>query len=157
MSDLSMTVLYGTETGNCKGLANKVAAKGEKNGVQVAVHDLATFTTAQLAELQGAVLIIISTWDDGMPPPKAKPFCDELAKVDLDLSGIDYTVLALGDTEYPLYCECGKQIDSRLAELGAKPFLERTDLGSDFLVSYIGWSKRFWKTLAGYFGVGKSA
>ena len=155
MSELAMTVLFGTETGNCKGLAEKVATKGEKNGVKVDVFDLADYSVEDLAQLSGPVLFIISTWDDGEPPPSAKPFCEALLSTEIDVSGMNYTVLALGDTEYPLYCECGKQIDARLAALGAKPILERTDLGEDFMVGYIGWSKKFWKTLAGFFGIGK--
>ncbi len=157
MSDLSLSIFYGTETGNSKSLADKVAAKAKKNGVEASVFDLAECGPEDLAAQKSPAVIIISTWDDGEPPPKAKPFCAALAESDVDLSGLDYTVLALGDTEYPLYCECGKQIDTRLAELGAKPLLPRTDMGVDFPVSYIGWSKTFWKTLAGYFGVGKSA
>jgi len=64
-------------------------------------------------------------------------------------------VLALGDTEYALYCECGKQVDARLTELGATAVMPRTDLGADFMVSYIGWSKNFWKTMAGVYGIKK--
>lgn len=155
MSALELTILYGTETGNCRGLAQKVQKKAEKNGLAATIHDLAEYTVDQLAALTNPVLFIISTWDEGAPPPKAKPFCDALQTTDADLSHLDYTVLALGDTEYELYCECGKQVDARLAELGAKRILERTDLGADFLVFYIGWSKKFWKTLAQFFGVAK--
>ncbi|MDQ8203649.1 flavodoxin family protein [Pelagicoccus sp. SDUM812003] len=153
MSELKLTVLYGTETGNCRGVAEKVAKKGEKNGVDVSLYDLAEYTVDQLKEIDNPVLVVISTWDDGAPPPKAAPFCNALAEVDIDLSGLKFTVLALGDTEYPLYCQCGKEVDAKLSELGAERVLERTDLGSDFMVSYIGWSKKFWKTMAGVYGV----
>jgi sulfite reductase (NADPH) flavoprotein alpha-component len=152
---MKLTVLYGTETGNSKGLAQKVAKKGEKNGVEVAIVDLATYDPAELADLDHPFVVIISTWDDGAPPPKCVPFCEALKSSDLSLADKQYTVLALGDTEYPLFCECGKQIDARLAELGATPVLPRTDLGADFMVSYIGWSKNFWKTMAGIYGVAK--
>lgn len=153
----TLTILYGTETGNCKGLAEKVAAKATKNGLSPEVYDLSKYTIEQLAEVKNPTLFIISTWDEGAPPPKAKPFCDALARTTADLSGLQYTVLALGDTEYELFCECGKQVDARLAELGAERVLERTDLGADFLVFYIGWSKKFWKTMAGVYGVEKAS
>jgi len=153
----TLTILYGTETGNCKSLAEKVAKKAAKNGLSTEVCDLKDYTVEQLAEVKNPTLFIISTWDEGAPPPKAKPFCDALATTDVDLSGLPYTVLALGDTEYELYCECGKQIDARLAELGAERVMDRTDLGADFLVFYIGWSKNFWKTMAGVYGVKKAS
>ena len=150
---MKLTVLYGTETGNCRGLANKVAAKGQKNGVEVAVRDLATCKASDLEAIDHPMLFIISTWDDGDPPPKCVPFCNDLKSTAPSISGSKYTVLALGDTEYPLFCECGKQIDSRLAALGAEPYMPREELGADFMVSYIGWSKRFWKTMAGVYGL----
>jgi len=150
---MKLSVLYGTETGNCKGLAEKVAKKGEKNGVAVDVVDLANYRVEELASLEHPVLVIISTWDDGAPPPKCVKFVNELLCSEGDLSHLHYSVLALGDKEYPLYCECGKQVDVKLAALGANPVMERTDLGADFMVDYIGWSKRFWKTMAKVYGV----
>jgi sulfite reductase (NADPH) flavoprotein alpha-component len=152
---MKLTVLYGTETGNSRGLAQKVAKKGEKNGVEVDVIDLAEYTVDQLAQLDNPFVLIISTWDDGEPPADCRDFCESLASTDVDLSGKQYTVLALGDTEYPLFCECGKKVDARLTELGATAILPRTDLGAEFMVTYIGWSKNLWKTLAGVYGIKK--
>ena len=150
---MKLTVFYGTETGNCRGLAEKVAAKGRKNGVEVDVIDLASYKADQLASIDNPMLFIISTWDDGEPPPKCVPFFKSLTATEISLEGAQYAVLALGDTEYPLFCECGKQVDFRLAGLGAKAVMPRTDLGADFMVSYIGWSKQFWKTMAGVYGI----
>jgi len=152
---MKLTVFYGTETGNSKGLAQKVAKKGEKNGVEVDVVDLSTCDASQIAAIDHPFVVIVSTWDDGAPPPKCVPFYDSLMASDASLEGKQYTVLALGDTEYPLFCECGKTIDAKLSELGATAVLPRTDLGADFMVSYIGWSKNFWKTMAGVYGVKK--
>ncbi|WP_309384441.1 flavodoxin family protein [Cerasicoccus frondis] len=150
---MKLTVLYGTETGNCKGLAQKVAKKGQKNGVDVDVLDLADYTVDQLAEIDNPVLVIISTWDEGAPPPKCVPFVSSLLESSADLSKMKYSVLALGDKEYMQFCECGKQVDAKLKELGAECVLERKDLGADYLVDYIGWSKSFWKTMAKVYGV----
>jgi len=152
---MKLTVFYGTETGNARGLAQKVAKKGEKNGVDVDVVDLASSEVSALESVDHPFVVIISTWDDGAPPPKCARFCAALQSADLSLDGKQYTVLALGDKEYPLFCECGKQVDARLAELGATPVLPRTDLGADFMVGYIGWSKNFWKTMAGVYGIHK--
>lgn len=149
---MKLTVIYGTETGNCKGVAAKVASKAAKNGVDVDVIDLATYDIDQLAQLENPLLVIISTWDDGAPPPKCADTFNKLMTSEAPLENLQYTVLALGDTEYPLFCECGKNIDAKLAQLGATKILERTDLGAEFMVTYIGWSKRFWKTLAGVYG-----
>lgn len=150
---MKLTVLYGTETGNCRGIAQKIAKKGEKNGVEVDVIDVADYSVEQLSALDHPFVVVISTWDDGVPPPKAAPFCKALQEASISLDGKQYTVLAMGDAEYPLFCECGKQVDASLAKLGGDPVMPRTDLGADFMVSYIGWSKNFWKTMAGVYGV----
>lgn len=152
---MKLTVLYGTETGNCRGLAQKVAAKGEKLGVEVDVLDLSTYSPQQIAELDHPFVVIISTWDEGAPPPKCVPFCEALDTYSESLEGKQYTVLALGDSEYLQYCACGKKVDAKLASLGASAVMPRTDLGADFMVSYIGWSKNFWKTMAGVYGISK--
>ncbi len=149
---MKLTVIYGTETGNCKGVAAKVATKAAKNGVDVEVIDFASYDIDQLESLDNPLLFIISTWDDGAPPPKCAESFNKLMARSAPFSDLRYTVLALGDSEYPLFCECGKQVDAKLSELGATCILERTDLGAEFMVTYIGWSKRFWKTMAGVFG-----
>lgn len=155
MDTLELTILYGTETGNCKDLALKVAKKAEKNKVTAKVADLATYSVADLAEESAPVLFIVSTWGDGAPPPKCEAFFQALNASSDPLEGMKFGVLALGDTEYPLFCECGKQLDEKLEALRAERMVERTDMDGDFFVSYIGWSKRFWKTMAGVYGITK--
>jgi sulfite reductase (NADPH) flavoprotein alpha-component len=43
------------------------------------------------------------------------------------LDGIEFGVLALGDTAYAEFCATGRKIDERLAALGAKRVVERVD------------------------------
>lgn len=150
---MNLTIFYGTETGNCEELAEKVAAKGNKLGVTVTVKDLADLTVDALSTLNEPLLVIISTWDDGMPPPKAAPFCEQLFDSSAKLDHLSFCVLALGDKDFPLYCECGRMVDAKLAELGATKIMERGELDADFPVSFIGWSKSFWNTMASLYGV----
>ncbi len=139
-----LTVFFGTETGNCRDLAHKIQKAGPKREVAVEIVDLADCTAEVFSALDNPALVIISTWDDGAPPPDCVGFCESLEGSGDDLSGLSYAVLALGDEEYDEYCACGKQVDARLEALGGKRFFDRTDLGADFLVGFIGWSKRFW-------------
>ena len=48
------------------------------------------------------------------------------------LDGVEFAVLALGDTAYVEFCAIGKAIDARLEALGAKRVTERADLDLDF-------------------------
>ena len=45
---------------------------------------------------------------------------------------------ALGDSDYDLFCQCGKDIDEQLAKLGAQRFAPRVDCDADY-VEYEDW------------------
>jgi sulfite reductase (NADPH) flavoprotein alpha-component len=57
------------------------------------------------------------------------------------LEKLQYSVLALGDTSYDLFCKAGKDWDERLAELGAKRIYDRTDCDVDFEEPAEAWIK----------------
>ena len=50
----------------------------------------------------------------GAIPTDARSFMDRLeSEKSPNLSHIHYSVLALGDSNYPHYCACGKKLDAR--------------------------------------------
>ena len=51
-------------------------------------------------------------------------------------------MLALGDSSYPRYCETGRQIDERLAVLGARRLLDRVDCDVDYETLATPWLDR---------------
>jgi sulfite reductase (NADPH) flavoprotein alpha-component len=48
------------------------------------------------------------------------------------MENTQYSILALGDTSYDLFCQAGIDWDNRLAELGAKRLYDRVDCDVDF-------------------------
>lgn len=150
---MELNIFYATETGNCEDLAKKVAKKAEKNKVTATIKDLAQCDVETFASVEAPTLFIVSTWGDGEPPPRAEAFFEAFLASEVSLEKMKFAVLALGDSEYPLFCECGKKLDTKLEALGATRVMDRTDMDADFMVSYIGWSKNFWKTMAGVYGV----
>ncbi len=60
-------------------------------------------------EKEQLILIITSTYGDGVPPTRARPFFDFVeakSKDQLNLEKIKFSVLALGDRSYPHFCRC---------------------------------------------------
>mgnify|MGYP000892143072 CR=1 FL=1 len=127
-----VTVLFGSQTGNSEGIAKKLAKKFSKLNFVVTVIDLADYEVEQLAQ-EDKVLIITSTYGDGEPPDSAADFHEALmADSAPSLEHISYSVLALGDTEYPDFCQCGIEFDERFAELGATAVVPRVDCDVEY-------------------------
>jgi sulfite reductase (NADPH) flavoprotein alpha-component len=134
-----VTILFGSQTGNAEGCAKKLA-KGMKDGRFAAeVIDLADYERGRLAGERN-VLLITSTYGDGEPPDGAADFHEWLMSDSAPrLDGVRYSVLGLGDTEYPDFCKCAIDFDERFAALGAERIHERADCDVDFDEPFAAW------------------
>jgi len=117
-----LTIVYGTETGNAKKLATEFVAKARKQGLQAKLSSLDQYRLSDLTKEENFV-VIVSTHGDGEPPAAAKKFFDHIFGSKPELSRLRFSVLALGDTAYPLFCKAGEEIDSRLENLGGTRIL----------------------------------
>ena len=85
-------------------------------------------------------MFIAATWGEGEPPARAVRAYNELMGEGAPrLDGVEFGVLALGDTAYAEFCAIGKKIDERLAALGAKRAVERVDCDLDFAAPSSKW------------------
>ena len=64
------------------------------------------------------------------------------------LDGVEFGVLALGDTAYVEFCAVGKALDERFAALGGKRVVDRVDCDLDFAAPAADWIARAVKALA---------
>ena len=101
-----ITLAFGTETGNAKRLATQLAAVAKKKGVNAKLTDLSQYRVADLAK-EDYFFVVISTQGEGEPPIPAKNFYDYLHENELALANIQYSVLALAHTSYPMFCKTG--------------------------------------------------
>src|SRR5436305_879772 len=114
-----ITIAYGTETGNSKRLATEFAAKAKKHGIHAKVQSLDQYRLNDLPK-EEYFLAVISTHGDGEPPAAAKKFYDHVHQNGFKLDKLKYSVLALGDTSYPLFCKAGEDVDEQLCKLGGE-------------------------------------
>ena len=114
-----ITLAFGTETGNAKKLATHLAAIAKKKGVNAKLTDLSQYRVADLTK-EDYFFVVISTQGEGEPPIPAKKFYDYIHENELALTNIKYSVLALGDTSYPMFCKTGEDVDEQFNKLGGK-------------------------------------
>jgi sulfite reductase (NADPH) flavoprotein alpha-component len=55
------------------------------------------------------------------------------------LSSVRFSVCALGDTNYTLFCQCGKDLDAALEKLGAARVAPRVDCDLDYEAKFTAW------------------
>lgn len=125
-------ILYGTQTGNAESVANDAAAAAKSHGLLPIVKSMDEVEAAALAKME-YLLIITSTYGEGEMPDNAQMLWDAVnANNAPRLENTQYSVLALGDTSYDLFCQAGIEWDEKLSALGAKRIYDRVDCDVDF-------------------------
>jgi sulfite reductase (NADPH) flavoprotein alpha-component len=128
----TVTVLFGSQTGNSQGLAKEFARKLEEGGFQVSLCSMNDFKPTNLKTIQ-TLLIVVSTHGEGEPPDSARLFYEFLfSRRAPRLENLRFAVLALGDRSYEFFCKVGKDFDQRLEELGGQRLCPRVDCDVDF-------------------------
>lgn len=118
-------ILYGSQKGQAQSIAEGLAEEAEEHGLVAILSCLNEKEKYNLETENAPVVFIVSTTGDGEPPDNALQFVKRIKKKTLSpdhYKHLSYALLALGDTNYANFCNCGKTIERRLQELGARQF-----------------------------------
>jgi len=117
--DRNLNILFGSQTGNSAGLAEKTAKMAENYGLTPHIVDMDGLDPARLASMK-RVMIITSTWGEGEMPDNADAMWNAINANGPGLSATHYSVCAIGDTSYDEYCKAGHDWNNKLAALGGR-------------------------------------
>ncbi|TXH76639.1 MAG: assimilatory sulfite reductase (NADPH) flavoprotein subunit [Lysobacteraceae bacterium] len=137
-----LSVVYGSQTGNAKRLAEALAAACESEGVPVRLLRADAYPARELKH-ERYLAVVISTQGDGDPPDDARALVEFIeSKRAPRLPQLRFAVLGLGDSSYPQFCAIGQRLDARLEALGAQRWIARGDADLDIDTVAAPWSSR---------------
>jgi sulfite reductase (NADPH) flavoprotein alpha-component len=146
---IPVTILWGSQTGNSEGVAKKFLKALKAGNYEPQVFDMASYDKSRLPAEKN-LLIITSTYGDGEPPDNASDFHEYLMGDAVpSLNGVNYSVFALGDSEYPDFCQCGIDFDQRLEAFGAKRMFKRIDCDVDYDEQFTEWKQGVMTAMGG--------
>lgn len=138
----SVTILYGSQTGNAKSLAEQYLEKAKADGINARLLNMADYKPKNLKN-ESHIVIVVSTHGEGDAPDDAVQLHEFLgSKKAPKLNGLKYSVLGLGDSSYEFFCQTAKDFDERLNKLGATPIVARVDCDVDFESDADVWSNQ---------------
>tara|TARA_B100001094_G_scaffold293714_1_gene313793 strand:- start:52 stop:507 length:456 start_codon:yes stop_codon:yes gene_type:complete len=127
-----LIVLYGTETGNSELLSMDICKAARELGIDAEALGMEDIDFEDI-QSYSRLLVVCSTWGDGEQPDNAMDLFEYTEGLDDDdLQKISFSVLALGDTAFDLFCEAGKEWDRVLEEKGATRIEDRVDCDVDY-------------------------
>ena len=154
VGDRSLAILFGSQSGNSEELAAKLAKQAADYGLEGTVYDMDGFDFSSLSGMK-RVLIVCSTWGEGELPYYSEDLWQISTKSPAgSLSGVHYSVCALGDTSYELFCESGKEWDEQFEKLGATRLVDRVDCDVDYDAPAAAWALEALAALAAVDGAG---
>jgi sulfite reductase (NADPH) flavoprotein alpha-component len=137
-----LTIVYGSQTGNARRIATALASRSEALGLPVRLLRADAYPQRELVQ-ERHLLVVVSTQGDGEPPDDARGLFEFIAgKRAPKLPVLQFAVLGLGDSSYPQFCTIGRQLDERLAELGAARLHAFGEADLEFELVAEAWSER---------------
>lgn len=136
----SLYILHGSRTGNSRSAAILAKEYAEHLGMHAECISMQDFDHDKFPDIKN-LLISVSTHGEGDPPVQAEEFFEFVHNNSWDVKDMNYSVLALGDSSYKHFCKTGKDLDKRLAMLGANKTYKTIECDIDFEENAKNWVK----------------
>ncbi len=134
----NIVVVYGSVSGNAKGLARQLYSDHELT--QHFEMSLCTLDEIQYQHLDGSTFVacISSSFGDGEPPGNGEAFWQSLQENPHNLQ-FDFGVFGLGDTAYPHFCGFTKGVDELWSQQGARRRINLVDADLNYQPLFEQW------------------
>lgn len=138
----TVTVLYGSQTGNAKHEANSFGESLKNKGLASQVISMNDYKPRKLKD-ETHLVIFVSTHGEGDAPDDAVELHEFVrSKKAPKLTNLKYAVVGLGDTSYEFFCQTAKDFDTSLQKLGATTLTERLDCDVDYTDTISIWAEQ---------------
>lgn len=114
-----VTIVHASQTGLAEQIAQRTAQSIRESGHACSAVPLSALDRPVL-EAGGRMLLVLSTTGEGDAPDAAAGFARRLLGTQVDLSRLQYGVLALGDRSYRQFCAFGLAVADWLDRSGAE-------------------------------------
>uniref|UniRef100_A0A7E4W6X1 Methionine synthase reductase n=1 Tax=Panagrellus redivivus TaxID=6233 RepID=A0A7E4W6X1_PANRE len=121
-------ILFGSQTGQAESIADQIYAKCIDMKLDPRLCRMDEVDKEFFIEKETFAVIVVSSTGDGDPPENAHRFFRKICRKTLAsdfLSGLEYALLGLGDSNYSTYQGVPKKLDKTLAGLGGVRVLPR--------------------------------
>ena len=135
------TVAYASQTGTAQALAQRTALALERSGATVRCLSLDQLAAAEL-QAGGRFLFVVSTSGEGDAPDNARRFVRDLFSETLDLAGVEFALLALGDRNYRHFCGFAARLEDWLLAQGARQRFARIEVHRGDAAALAAWRER---------------
>ncbi|CAG0884753.1 unnamed protein product [Darwinula stevensoni] len=151
-------LIYASQTGQAKAIAEEIASLAPEHGLLPDLHCISLTEKKFDITQERCVVIVTSTTGEGEPPDTAQKFWRRLKKTthpDGYLRHLRYALLALGDSNYTSFCNCGKMIEKQLRVLGAEPLCPPgwADDAVGLEIAVEPWIENLWPALQSFLGI----
>ena len=160
-----LLILYGSNTGTCQRLAQKLDAEAAAHGYGSRTEELDTGVGLLKGKLVTKLVIVTSSYE-GQPPNNAAHFVEWLTSMSgkdkEPFNDLSYAVFGCGHSDWSsTFQRIPTLVDETLVKLGAKRLVDRgvaNVADGDIFGEFDAWAdKKFWPTISKAISIGDSA